>query len=66
MDYQKFKFIISAAEWLNVPADSMEIEEMLKRGPYIYELFSIMIHQGNATAGHYFAYIKYSFDILIN
>jgi hypothetical protein len=23
-----------------------------------YELFSIMMHTGSATAGHYFAYIK--------
>jgi ubiquitin carboxyl-terminal hydrolase 47 len=31
---------------------------MLKRGKYVYELFSIMVHQGSAAAGHYFAYIK--------
>lgn len=23
-----------------------------------YELFSIMVHSGNATGGHYYAYIK--------
>lgn len=27
-------------------------------GPYIYELFSIMIHSGSAAGGHYYAYIK--------
>lgn len=27
-------------------------------GPYIYELFSIMIHSGSASGGHYYAYIK--------
>lgn len=27
-------------------------------GPYVYELFSIMIHSGSATGGHYYAYIK--------
>ncbi|XP_031348562.1 ubiquitin carboxyl-terminal hydrolase 47 isoform X2 [Photinus pyralis] len=28
------------------------------KGPYMYELFSIMIHSGSATGGHYYAYIK--------
>lgn len=28
------------------------------QGPYIYELFSIMIHSGSASGGHYYAYIK--------
>lgn len=27
-------------------------------GPYEYELFSIMIHSGSASGGHYYAYIK--------
>ncbi|KAK6626939.1 hypothetical protein RUM44_009416 [Polyplax serrata] len=27
-------------------------------GPYVYELFSIMIHSGSAAGGHYYAYIK--------
>ncbi|XP_014476405.1 PREDICTED: ubiquitin carboxyl-terminal hydrolase 47 isoform X4 [Dinoponera quadriceps] len=31
---------------------------MLGRGPYQYELFSIMIHSGSASGGHYYAYIK--------
>lgn len=26
-------------------------------GPFIYELFACLIHQGHAMAGHYFAYI---------
>ncbi|XP_066582168.1 ubiquitin carboxyl-terminal hydrolase 47 [Prorops nasuta] len=29
-----------------------------EQGPYIYELFSIMIHSGSASGGHYYAYIK--------
>lgn len=28
------------------------------KGPYSYELFSIMIHSGSASGGHYYAYIK--------
>ncbi|KAK2720979.1 ubiquitin carboxyl-terminal hydrolase 47-like isoform X2 [Artemia franciscana] len=30
----------------------------LESGPYVYELFSIMIHSGSASGGHYYAYIK--------
>ncbi|XP_014289720.1 ubiquitin carboxyl-terminal hydrolase 47 isoform X1 [Halyomorpha halys] len=27
-------------------------------GPFVYELYSIMIHSGSASGGHYYAYIK--------
>lgn len=27
-------------------------------GPYLYELFAIMIHSGSASGGHYYVYIK--------
>lgn len=27
-------------------------------GPYMYELYAIMIHSGSASGGHYYAYIK--------
>jgi len=30
----------------------------LSKGPYLYDLFSIMIHSGSASGGHYYAYIK--------
>lgn len=29
-----------------------------RQGQYNYELFSIMIHSGSASGGHYYAYIK--------
>ena len=29
------------------------------KGPYVYELFSIMVHSGSAAGGHYYAYIKW-------
>ncbi|XP_035663404.1 ubiquitin carboxyl-terminal hydrolase 47-like isoform X1 [Branchiostoma floridae] len=32
--------------------------EQQAKGPYMYELFSIMIHSGSAAGGHYYAYIK--------
>lgn len=32
--------------------------ETASKGPYVYELFSIMIHSGSAAGGHYYAYIK--------
>jgi hypothetical protein len=35
-----------------------EIEEALKNGPYVYELFSILIHRGSAMGGHYYCYIR--------
>ena len=35
-----------------------KVNELLKQGEYVYELFSIMIHTGGAFGGHYFAYIK--------
>ncbi|KAF7632539.1 Ubiquitin carboxyl-terminal hydrolase [Meloidogyne graminicola] len=45
--------------WLNVSANSDQVLHLLEqKGKYIYELFSIMVHQGSAAAGHYFAYIK--------
>ena len=50
--------------------DSKElIEEYLKDGPDVYELFSVVIQSGTANGGHYYAYIKsfedgnwYNFD----
>lgn len=40
---------------------SANIEQRLKQGalsgPYLYELFAIMIHSGSASGGHYYAYI---------
>jgi len=35
-----------------------KIEKCFDEGEYVYELFSIMIHSGSATGGHYYAYIK--------
>jgi ubiquitin C-terminal hydrolase len=34
---------------------------MLQHGTYVYELFSVMVHQGSASAGHYYAFIKFKF-----
>ncbi|KAI6184460.1 Ubiquitin carboxyl-terminal hydrolase [Aphelenchoides bicaudatus] len=44
--------------WLNVNVDHESVQGLLKNGPHIYQLFSVLIHQGSATGGHYFAYIK--------
>lgn len=38
--------------------ETKEVSELLKQGEYVYELYSIMIHNGGAYGGHYFAYIK--------
>ena len=33
-------------------------EEDSAKGPYQYELYSVLIHRGSALGGHYYAYIK--------
>ncbi|CAD6193951.1 unnamed protein product [Caenorhabditis auriculariae] len=38
--------------------DQICVDELLKGGEYVYELFSVMVHSGSAAGGHYFAYIK--------
>jgi ubiquitin carboxyl-terminal hydrolase 47 len=35
-----------------------QIAAALKEGPYVYELYAILIHRGSALGGHYYAYIK--------
>ncbi|KJH50225.1 ubiquitinyl hydrolase 1 [Dictyocaulus viviparus] len=42
--------------------DRAIVNQLLKRGEYVYELFSVMVHQGSAAGGHYFAHIKYVFS----
>ncbi|OWF37661.1 ubiquitin carboxyl-terminal hydrolase 47-like [Mizuhopecten yessoensis] len=39
-------------------ANTKNAKESECTGPYVYELFSIMIHSGSAAGGHYYAYIK--------
>lgn len=35
-----------------------DVELYRKKGPYVYELFSIMMHSGGALRGHYYTFIK--------
>ena len=35
-----------------------KVQEYLKQGEFVYELYSIMIHSGGAYGGHYYAYVK--------
>ncbi|TMW64906.1 hypothetical protein Poli38472_009073 [Pythium oligandrum] len=38
---------------------SFDVNTMLENsGPYVYELYSVLIHSGSALGGHYYAYIK--------
>jgi len=39
-------------------SNSTSIDSSNATGPYVYELFAIMIHSGSASGGHYYAYIK--------
>jgi ubiquitin C-terminal hydrolase len=34
------------------------VQAYFREGPHVYELFSILIHSGSASSGHYYAYIK--------
>ncbi|XP_055315105.1 ubiquitin carboxyl-terminal hydrolase 47 isoform X3 [Sitodiplosis mosellana] len=47
-------------EGIDMTSSSTESKSILGSdpGPYNYELFSIMIHSGSASGGHYYAYIK--------
>ena len=35
-----------------------DISEFLKEGPYVYELYAVIVHSGGALGGHYYAYIN--------
>lgn len=39
-------------------ANSRNCRRAIEKGPYVYELFSIMVHSGSANGGHYYAYVK--------
>ncbi|KAL1416800.1 hypothetical protein MTO96_027510 [Rhipicephalus appendiculatus] len=39
-------------------ANARNLKRNVDTGPYMYELFSIMVHSGSASGGHYYAYIK--------
>ncbi|KAG5876114.1 hypothetical protein JTB14_013693 [Gonioctena quinquepunctata] len=45
-------------EGIDVSSGNNHHHEEEAKGPYVYELFSIMIHSGSASGGHYYAYIK--------
>ena len=34
------------------------VEKYRQDGPFVYELFACLLHQGGAMGGHYYAYIK--------
>ena len=46
--------------FLTIDEDDLSklIEQYVNEGPLVYELYSILIHSGSATGGHYFAFIK--------
>ncbi|XP_076350596.1 ubiquitin carboxyl-terminal hydrolase 47-like isoform X3 [Tachypleus tridentatus] len=41
-----------------VATNERNLRKAIEKGPYVYELFSIMVHSGSANGGHYYAYIK--------
>lgn len=50
----------SKEEWAKIVKEENEtlLEEYKKQGDMVYELYAILIHDGGAHAGHYYAYIK--------
>jgi ubiquitin carboxyl-terminal hydrolase 47 len=50
--------MLSSCSRYNRDIQKLRQEYTSTKGPYIYELFSIMIHSGSASGGHYYAYIK--------
>ncbi|CAG7733636.1 unnamed protein product [Allacma fusca] len=43
-------------ETSNIPTPNLE--EMISKGPNVYQLYAIMIHRGGVSGGHYFAFIR--------
>lgn len=43
-----------------------QIERALMHGPYVYELYAVLVHRGSALGGHYYAYIKVSHVVCSN
>lgn len=41
-----------------VSTNMKNLRHSMEKGPFQYELFSIMVHSGSANGGHYYAYIK--------
>lgn len=43
-----------------VPEETAEdaLKLVLENGPWVYELFAVLIHSGSALGGHYYAHIK--------
>jgi ubiquitin carboxyl-terminal hydrolase 47 len=57
-DYQEDDEGIDMSNGPNHHENEKNRRHTMEKGPYMYELFSIMIHSGSASGGHYYAYIK--------
>ncbi|KAJ9585896.1 hypothetical protein L9F63_020459 [Diploptera punctata] len=57
-DYQEDDEGIDMSNGPNHHENEKNRRHTMDKGPYSYELFSIMIHSGSASGGHYYAYIK--------
>ncbi|KAF8817763.1 putative Ubiquitin carboxyl-terminal hydrolase 64E, partial [Cardiosporidium cionae] len=49
---------IEEESFLNEESINKNILDYSTQGPYVYELYAILVHSGSAMGGHYFAYIK--------
>ncbi|EGR28599.1 ubiquitin carboxyl-terminal hydrolase family protein, putative [Ichthyophthirius multifiliis] len=56
--FEDYKKILLEHLQKNQQESQQLINQYLKDGPLVYELYSILIHSGGAYGGHYYAYIK--------
>lgn len=57
---QTHQFDVCLQEGVSVPEEAAQdpLELIRKNGPWVYELYAVLIHSGSALGGHYYAHIK--------
>lgn len=51
---KKFRFLEERSFHSKVDTDEL----IASRGPWVFELYAVLIHSGSALGGHYYAYIR--------
>lgn len=50
---------LSKQEWKQILKDELaQQKQLINSSDHIYELFGVLVHNGTATSGHYYAFIK--------
>ncbi|XP_024080521.1 ubiquitin carboxyl-terminal hydrolase 47-like isoform X2 [Cimex lectularius] len=58
LDQEEDEGIDLSSNGINNHENNKNGQDSKPSGPFVYELYSIMIHSGSASGGHYYAYIK--------